>query len=234
MLTLMRHGQASFGGTHYDVLSPLGTAQAQAAGRFVRAHGRHFDRLCIGPRVRHRDTATGLVEGWGAQPEHCATSELDEFADSHTLLTAVHALAAADAAPPRGDHVDSQAGPPVADLQRLLRRIGAWAAGDLVLQGGPTLREFRTRVGLWLRSQLHEDQHHGAPGQARGTLAVTSGGVVAAAMCEVLELPDSHFLPLVSQVRNASFTEFMSWRERPMLVSFNGTAHLPAELLTAI
>ncbi len=231
MLTLMRHGQASFGAAHYDVLSPLGMEQARAAGRFVQAHGRHFELLCVGPRARHRDTARGVVEGWGVQPEHRAAPELDEFADSVMLLEATRAPAAAEAPPT--EEADPQAGGARrADLQRLLRRIGAWADGELVLTNGPTLPEFRARVGAWVRRQLQEDQRGDGP--ARRTLAVTSAGVIAAVLCEVLALPDSHFLPLVSQVRNASFTELTAWRAQPMLVSFNGTGHLPAALLSAI
>ena len=69
---------------------------------------------------------------------------------------------------------------------------------------------------------------------AATTMVVTSAGVVAAAMCEVMELPDSMFLPLVSQVRNASLTEIAVSRGRPAIVSFNSQAHLPPRLLTVI
>jgi len=223
MLTLMRHGQASFGAAFYDRLSPLGMAQARAAGAFVQAQSRRFDLVCIGPRERHRDTAQGLIAGWGGQPECRPAPELDEFADTSELL----------ASPGSADPADGRTNARN-DVQRLLRRIGAWADGDFSLPDGPTLREFRRRTGQWARRQLEEDQGQGADGGPRRTLAVTSAGVVAAVLCEVLDLPDSHFVPLVSQVRNGSFTELMLWRSRPVLVSFNGTAHLPSGLLSAI
>jgi broad specificity phosphatase PhoE len=225
----MRHGQASFGTSHYDRLSPDGCAQAKAAGRFVLEQGRHFDLLCVGPRERHRDTADLLLDAWGHAPARQAEPALDEFADSSSLMLerapAAHVTAGGEPA----------LGPrPRVQLQQLLERIGAWADGELALRDGPTFREFRARVGRWARERLRQDEEAASAGHARHTLAVTSAGVIAATVCELMDLPDSLFLPLVSQVRNASFTEFAMWRYRPVMVSFNGTAHLPAQLLTHI
>ncbi len=224
MLTLMRHGQASFGAAHYDRLSEHGIAQAKATGHFLRKQQAHFDLVCVGPRVRQRDTAARVIEDWGVAPPCTDEIALDEFADSASLVLE-HA--------PQTVEGEGALGPR-ADLQRLMARIGAWADGEFMLRDGPTLREFRACVGGWARERLRRDEELSAGGATHRTLAVTSAGVVAAAVCELMDLPDSSFLPLVSQVRNASFTEFAIWRHRPALVSFNGTAHLPARLLTHI
>lgn len=59
---VVRHGQASARSQDYDVLSPLGTAQAARLGeRFARG-GVRFDAVFCGPRRRHRDTARHLVD----------------------------------------------------------------------------------------------------------------------------------------------------------------------------
>jgi len=211
MLTLIRHGQASFGTADYDKLSQNGCAQARATGHFLRTQNQRYDLLCVGPRERHRATAQFLTDTWGQSPVQHVDPALDEFSSNNTL-------------------VDGSTQQPQAQLQTLLfDRIGAWAAGERVLADGLTLRAFRDRVGRWARTQLQCDDTLAAE---RHTLAVTSAGVITAIVCELMGLPDSAFLPLVCQVRNASFTELTRWRDQPALVSFNVTAHLPTALIT--
>lgn len=214
MLILMRHGQASFGSAHYDQLSALGLEQARASGVFLRERALPCHAVCVGPRARHQATAFALVDAWGVSCERRDESDLDEFTEN---------VRAAVVVPGPGE---TQAD----DLQlmALMRRIGAWADGDLVLPGSPTLPEFRERIGHWVRRTLSGTD------KAATVMAVTSAGVVAAALCEVMDLPDSMFLPLVSQVRNASMTEIAMSRGRPVICSFNGQAHLPHRLLTVI
>ncbi len=55
-LLFVRHGQASFDGPDYDVLSPLGRRQARALGRWLAGRYPALD-LFAGPRRRHVETA---------------------------------------------------------------------------------------------------------------------------------------------------------------------------------
>lgn len=217
MLVLMRHGQASFGAAHYDRLSALGIEQARMTGSFLRVRGERCAGLWVGPRERHRATASALIDEWGVACALRNDEDLDEFADSTRILDSSQAAGIVVASPEQGSK-----------LHRLVTRIGAWASGQLVLDGCPTLPEFRERVGRWIRRELCDGNRDAT------TMAVTSGGVVAAAMCEVMGLPDAMFLPLVSQVRNASLTGFAISRGRSVVVSFNGTLHLSNDLVTAI
>ena len=61
--------------------------------------------------------------------------------------------------------------------------VAAWLAGGAP-HGGETLAAFRARVGAWLGEQ--------AALGGRG-VAVTSGGVIKAAVCEALAAPDAAF-----------------------------------------
>jgi hypothetical protein len=63
---------------------------------------------------------------------------------------------------------------------------------------------------------------------------VTSAGVVGAAVCEVLELPDAQWCALVRVIRNASLTEVVFTKGRCGLRSFNGAGHLPGRLTSSI
>ena len=211
MLVIMRHGQASFGAAHYDRLSELGVAQAAATGDHFRLRAARHGEVCIGPRERHRTTAEALLGTWGAAPARRDEAEVDEFADSHQIIAA---------AGPGASGEDR--------LQRLLAGVDGWASGALEIEGRPSFSDFRAGVGRWLRREMETATHE------RSRLVVTSAGVVAAAVCEVMGLPDDAFVPLVCQVRNASLTEIGQSRGRPIVASFNCTGHLPQALLTSI
>ncbi len=70
-LLLVRHGQASFGGDDYDVLSALGERQAAVLGASFAARGVFPSALLHGRMVRQRRTAEILAEsaGWDLSPQ---------------------------------------------------------------------------------------------------------------------------------------------------------------------
>lgn len=206
----MRHGQASFGAENYDQLSERGTAQAAATGRHFHERGTRHAEVCVGPRARHRQTAKALVDALEIAPPHRDVMDLDEFADSTQIIQAV--------GPTDGR----------SPIDCMLAGIEGWVAGTLVIETRPSFVDFRRRVGAWLLRELQLASH------AEPRLIVTSAGVVGAAVCEALGLPDDAFVPLVCQIRNASLTEIAVSRGRPMVLSFNVTGHLPQSLLTAI
>ena len=62
------------------------------------------------------------------------------------------------------------------------------------------------------------------------TMAVTSGGIIAAVCAGLLELPDAQWPRLSRIITNASFTKIItSGRHGQLLVTFNDHAHLEAE-----
>src|SRR5690349_18635189 len=54
---LVRHGQASFGSTNYDQLSPLGMEQARLLGKWFAQGNQQFNQIVTGTMQRHRQTA---------------------------------------------------------------------------------------------------------------------------------------------------------------------------------
>ena len=68
-LLLIRHGQASFGAEHYDVLSDLGLAQAELAAQAVCARGARPARIVSGSLRRQIETATPIAAATGLEPE---------------------------------------------------------------------------------------------------------------------------------------------------------------------
>lgn len=65
-----------------------------------------------------------------------------------------------------------------------------------------------------------------APG---GTVAVTSGGVIAAVCAQALGLPIERWPGLARLLVNASITKFISGRTGTHLLTFNDHAHLESD-----
>ena len=57
VLTLVRHGQASFFDANYDQLSPLGERQMRVLGEYWARRGLRLDEVYTGPRIRQKRSA---------------------------------------------------------------------------------------------------------------------------------------------------------------------------------
>lgn len=217
-LLLIRHGQASFGSENYDCLSGLGFEQARLTGRYLRTRAPKVTAMYCGPGERHKGSASAIHQefaGHGYFSGHAlVTDALAEFTE------AVGAFST------DGLQLQTVAGRDDGGLGRILEQIDAWCAGSPAFPGIEPIGQFRRRVGAWTREALNR------PGDGRSALAITSGGVIAAAVCEVLALPDWQVPGLMMQVLNASITEFASSNGAITLRSFNETGHLPRHWVT--
>lgn len=218
-LILLRHGQAMFGGDDYDRLSELGERQARATGAFLAARGMRFDRVLVGPRRRHRQSAEAVLAAWPEPVKIEIEPALDEFADGGALLVSA-----------RQRHAASGGSWPKTRSEQLalyLREIQYWSAGSPI-PGCRPAAEFYAVVGNWLRRLQTE---HG-PGQR--LLAVTSAGTIAALICQVLELPPARIFDFIQAMHNAALSEIVFSGGRASVRSFNSAGHLPVELVSFI
>src|SRR4051794_6598920 len=96
VLTLVRHGQASYMSENYDKLSPLGERQSRMLGDHWARQSITFDRVFRGPAQRHRRTAELIGEAFRDAgvpwPEPEMLSELDEFDAFQMMKTMVPIL----------------------------------------------------------------------------------------------------------------------------------------------
>lgn len=223
-LTLLRHGQASFGAERYDALSDRGREQSQLVGEHFAARGRRFDRVWIGPRDRHRLTARHALELLGMDWQSDAEPALNEFAEGQQILGSAQQRRGVKL---RGDGDGAVRGKDAA--RYYAQEITAWAESQVAIEGVPHVHEFRTTVSEWLARATAST----LPGQS--VLAVTSGGVIAAVMTDVLGLADASIGVLMHALYNGSLTELIFSEGRsPSLVSFNVASFLPDELLTRV
>jgi len=228
MLTLVRHGQASFFAADYDRLSDLGEKQAVLLGEHWARLGLGFDEVYTGPRVRQRQTADWIGDGlrraglpW---PDPVVLSELDEYD-----LEGMFKRLAPELARQRTEFaglVESYQGSrghaeQVRSFQKMFEVLVLhWlesAEHHPQVESWPT---FRDRVRGVLRGIMDR------PGRGRRVALFTSGGFVGAATQLALGAPDRTALELSWRVRNGSLTEFVFTRDRFTLDSFNGVPHL--------
>jgi broad specificity phosphatase PhoE len=216
-LTLLRHGQAAFGAERYDELSSLGAEQARATGVFFAERDFAFTRVIVGPRQRHRQTALGAT---GTETFDIDAS-LDEFAEGEQVLRSAAARTGLPA-------FDRSAISRREQLRLYAEQLDPWAQDQAPIDGVVAAEVFRARVAAWLASVTAA-----APPQQH-LLAVTSAGVIAAVVCEVLGQNGKALAAYMQVLRNASITTLLYSGTRITLQDFNASQHLPATLLTSI
>ena len=211
VLLLVRHGQASLGTADYDQLSALGRRQAQVTGARLAAADLAVDRVVSGALTRQRDTAQAMLAALGRPgPELQIDERLDEY--DHVGVMARHTaeitFETATASGEAGRALQSA----------LEEAIGRWISGGTGYQ--ETHDAFIGRVLDAVRELT------AAPG---GTIAVTSGGVIAAVCVRALGLPVERWPGLARLLVNASITKVISGPTGTHLVTFNDHAHLESD-----
>ncbi|TDK65653.1 histidine phosphatase family protein [Sapientia aquatica] len=229
VLTLLRHGQASFDADDYDQLSPLGIKQAQASAQFFADRELVFDQILHGPRRRHQQTAAVVSSRLSLSSGLEIESALDEFAEPYQIFGAAEIFSRQ--AQLAGGRIASQSSAKTVAKQRMRQYesvINLWARGRVVLLGTPSNTEFVTVVSGWMLSVIVNQPSH------TRILAVTSAGVIAACVCQILNLRDDQLADVMAVIRNCSRTEIVFSPTRRSLLSFNNTSHLPESSVSLI
>lgn len=227
-LHLVRHAQASFLEQNYDKLSPLGEAQARFLGKYWAQRRINFDRTCVGPRARQKDTARFVAvayrEAGLAFPEPLELSEFDEYQGEEVLRLSLPRLLESD--PKFRELHDafqsaSNSGELRVTFQKLFEAvIGEWVRGTIPLKGVETWPEFCARVNSGLAKFL-------SCGSRGERVAIfTSGGPIAVAMQRALHFSPETVLQVCWMSRNSSWSEFFYTADRFTLSSFNVHGHI--------
>jgi broad specificity phosphatase PhoE len=225
-LYLIRHGQASYGEADYDRLSPQGVQQALAVGRWAAATG--LDALYAGPHRRQQQTAQYARDGAGGTlPAPQDLPELAEYPAYEMLQHLIPRLVAEDA---RFEPLTSAPTPRLLD-QALHMILTRWSRNEWTIEGVERVDDFVARI----RTALDRVLRASAPGARLA--CVTSAGPIGVAVGLVFGIPAERMVRTSIVIRNASITELrfrsqgFDWQpDQLSLVTFNLTAHLPAEL----
>ena len=200
-LTLVRHGQANSAADNevdYDRLSDLGHQQARWLGAWMAAHDQPYDSVFSGTLRRQRETAAGM--GFTHVIEDARLNEI-----AYYDLTDEMAVLRPDL--PRTSPEDFEVHFPAT--------LEAWKAGHI--NGVETYAAFteRVRAVLDLASQ---------PGKR--VLCVTSGGIIARAVSQILGLDIPQMARIALPIYNTSVHRFHVRDTGPILATFNSAPHL--------
>jgi broad specificity phosphatase PhoE len=227
-LFLVRHAQASFLEQNYDKLSQLGEAQARLLGEYWAQRSVIFDRVCVGPCVRQKDTARLVSDAFEKKglkfPQPLVLSEFDEYRGEAVLERSLPGLVKNDQRI-RDLHAafrsSSDSAGRRATFQKLFEAvIGKWVRGAICPPGVETWLEFCSRVNSGLAKFL-------AAGSRGERVAIfTSGGPIAVAMQRALQLSPESTLQVSWMSRNSSWSEFLYAAERFTLSGFNSHGHI--------
>jgi broad specificity phosphatase PhoE len=231
VILLVRHGQASFGGTDYDVLSPAGERQARCLGAALAARGITPASVVSGALKRQHASAAALVEeaGWPlgvsvdpawdefefnglvvGTPDGQAPQDRSAFQDA---LEAGMRRWAGAVAPPK-DTAGAPAG-----------TVGAPLAGMSFPLGDESFAAFTARAESALRT-VAARQPKGAT-----TVVATSGGVIGWIAASLLGAGVEQWIRLNRVCVNTGVTTLVAGRRGISLVTFNDHSHLsPPEI----
>ena len=203
-ITLVRHGQANTTArdeVSYDRLSPLGRQQAQWLGEHLRASASDHGRIYCGTLTRHVETAEAM--GMGAAQRDPRLNEMEYFTLAR-LFENQHGVAVPD---------DREGF--VAHLPQVFE---AWRRGEIAA-APESFDAFETRV----RAALTEIA--AGPGPA---LVVTSGGLIAMAMRQVLGLDVPAMARVALAIMNTSLHRLFPIGDALSPTLFNAVPHLEA------
>jgi broad specificity phosphatase PhoE len=235
LLTLVRHGQASFLKENYDKLSERGELQSRILGEYWLRTGAVFDQVYHGPACRHLRTGEIVAEvyrqGGAAWPDPVTLPELDEYPGIAVVRTFLPGLMETHEDIRALEAEFRQAGEQSVAFRtydKLFARITRmWVDEELDSPDVEPWKDFCARVDRGM-ARIKADV-----GKKTRIVVFTSGGVIAATVRAALDLSPQRTLEMSWTSRNASYAEFLFSPERFSLSSFNNHPHLEdEELLT--
>ena len=200
-ITLVRHGQANSAATNeadYDRLTELGHRQARWLGEWMAAHDGPFDSVLSGSLRRQRETVSAM--GW---PE----AEVDDRLNEITYYDLAAEMDALGEGPSRVGPDDFAVHFPMT--------LEAWRQGRI--KGTESFEAFRARVA---------DVIDMAAQPGRRVLCVTSGGIIARAVADLLHLDIPKMAQIALPILNTSVHRIHVTPHGPILATFNSAPHL--------
>jgi broad specificity phosphatase PhoE len=225
---LVRHAQASFLEPEYDKLSATGETQARVLGEYWARRKIVFDRVCSGPRVRHRETEKAVREIYMKNgltfPRSIVLDEFDEFQGDVVLEKSLPHLCETNSHIRELETAVKTANSPPQrrrNFQKLFDTVVTmWVNGELVVDGVESWEAFIARVNRGLSQFLS------TAGKSETCAIFTSGGPVAVSVQRALRLSPQDTLQVAWMPRNCSYSEFLFSADRFTLSTFNSFQHL--------
>jgi broad specificity phosphatase PhoE len=206
---LVRHGQASWDGDDYDVLSERGHEQGRRLGAALAARGIRPDNVVSGGMRRHRETVEEILS---AARHESVPVEVDPGWDEYDHVSMLAQVPTSFA----GEK------PTPAEFQAWMEQAtDRWIRGEYAEAYQEPFADFTDRVEAAL--------HRAVGGGAGTTLVVTSGGPISWVAASLLGGGASLWSRFNPVCVNAGVTKLVAGRRGVTLVSFNEHTHLEGE-----
>ena len=227
-MVLVRHAQASFFADDYDQLSPLGKEQSLELGHAFVRNGARFDRVFIGPNLRHKQTAQGIAEQFESNgidfPDMVCLEELAEHTADVLVREMATELAELD---PRFEKMVSnyRSAKEPHEIQKSFQilfesTVRLWTENRINSPGCEPWEIFHSRVQEGIRKIISSDTG------SESILVVSSVGPLSVILKQALELSITKALELGWRLRNASVSHLLFKGERITVDHFNSVSHL--------
>lgn len=217
-ILLVRHGQASFGASDYDNLSPAGHEQSRVLGAALAARGITADVVVAGEMKRHAQTATAVLDGSGWRAAMDVDAGWNEF--DHLQVLAVHDQ-------PTTVEGESEK---VAFQRWFEEATLRWTSGEHDGSYDESFTVFTSRVEAALARLVDALPRKGT------AVVLTSGGPIAWAAASLLADGDRARTDLWLRLNpvsiNTGVSTVVCGASGTTLVTFNAADHLSPDLLT--
>ncbi len=211
-MLLIRHAQASFGASDYDVLSERGQQQVRALAAGLQRRGVAAKLVLAGSLRRQLDTAAPCAEAMGV--ELTVDDRWNEY-DDRDILSHYGGVPAGLEHRPGDDALSSR------DFQRLLNlALAEWIAAGSASPCAESWPQFLGRAGAAL------DDVVSGLGKGQTALVASSGGVIAALTATLLRVPPEAMITFNHVSVNTAISKLAVGRGGTTLISCNDHAHL--------
>jgi len=208
-LVIFRHAQASFGSKNYDQLSDLGKQQSEWLGQHLNQFDQLPTRFITGSLKRHRQTAQGILSGLSKDINVEENSVWNEFEFENVIQSYLQQH-------PEARPKDNK---PAIFFSLLRKAMLAWSADEIELEKAESWTMFESRVKNAFKDLQNQEEQE-------TIWLVTSGGVIAMLLSQILETSRKTMVDLNLQTRNTSMSEVFYKTDSQCLMAFNQVPHL--------
>ncbi|MGX9459680.1 histidine phosphatase family protein [Shewanella sp. A14] len=212
---LIRHGQASFGANNYDKLSSLGLSQARHLGEYFNQRLIQPNHVICGNMTRHQQTRDACLSTIDPPLLHDSlqiSPEWNEFNHENVIAVFRPDLAKPDV---MKQYLNQQASPSRAFIKLFNQAILQWQHVPISTNYSESWQHFYNRVSIGLQQIISYTK------QDDTVFIFTSGGVISAAIMQILSIPEAEFFNINKQLVNCSITQLQLKRQRLSLITMN-------------
>lgn len=242
LISLVRHGQASFGSKNYDKLSPIGIAQSQCLGDNFRHANRQVHALMSGNMQRQKDSLKHFlshydVTGDGFEHANIDNSQIKNLANpspnrplllgtdnrfnefNHQQVLFKAGLGFDDKASFNA-FLANQPKPELILTEKFAQAMKRWQGGEFDSDYDESWQGFLQRTWGGFQQLIEQTNEH------EHAMVFTSGGVIASIMQHVMRLTNEQAFELNWHIANASIHQFRVSDTGVFLQTFNEFSYL--------